>query len=157
MDKEQNINQEDQSQNKVKDVVNYVKEIDESVKNKLDAVDTKIEESNEILDKVANIGGLFLESQKVQAKSEVDLLRIQKNHETIHKHIDTEYKKQKQTMDKASDVVDVGLDNNNIEIIREGLAAMTATANHNPLADLKKSLDKDIDKDYLNDDFIIEI
>ena len=76
---------------------------------------------------------------------------------TINKHIDTEYKKQKQAMDKAENVIDSGLDSGNLDLVKMGLDSMTGFANHNPLADLKNHLDNQIEKDFDDDDFIIEI
>lgn len=157
IDKDQLMNRVDESLKKGKEIINYVENVDKLAEKHLNNFGSKIDQTNKLVDSVKDMGNTYLESQRIKSQAEVELTKIQRNHETINKHIDTEYKKQKQTMDKASDVVDDGLASNDIEKIREGLAAMTATANHNPMADLKRSLDEDIDQDYLDDDFIIEI
>lgn len=155
--KDQIITGVDKTLSKGKEIINYVENVDKMTKNQLNNLGSKMNQASKLVDNAKELGNVYLESQKIQSQTEVELTKIQKNHENINKHIDTEYKKQKQTMDKASDVVDDGLASNNIEKIREGLAAMTATANHNPMADLKRALDKDLEQDYLDDDFIIEI
>lgn len=146
--------------NKVKSTTEIVKAKD-NVENKVNATVTDFKDSVQsakaLVDQAKNLGDSLIESQRIKSKTEIELKRIEVAHQVINKNIDNEYKKQKQAMDKASDVVDAGLESDNIEKIRAGLEYMTITANHNPMADLKNKLDEDLEQDYLDDDFIIEI
>ena len=60
-------------------------------------------------------------------------------------------------MNKAEDVVDEGLKNGDIDLVRAGLDSMTGVANHNPMSDLKNHLDDQINNKFEDDDFMIEI
>lgn len=108
-------------------------------------------------DNLNQMGETFLESKRIHSQTILGLEKIKENHKTINKHIDTEYQKQKQTLDKAENVIDKGLDSGDIEMIKAGLYTMMGTANHNPLAELKNHLDNKIQKDFDDDDFMIEI
>lgn len=112
---------------------------------------------NTLTNTANNLGKNFVESEKIKSDTILGLEKIKQNHQTINKHIDTEYKKQKQAMDKAENVIDSGLDSGNLDLVKMGLDSMTGFANHNPLADLKNHLDNQIEKDFDDDDFIIEI
>lgn len=116
-----------------------------------------IEKSKEFVGNINDLQKTYLDSQKIKSDTILGLERIKQNHSTINKHIDTEYSKQKQAMDKAENVIDAGLVSGNLDYVKMGLESMTGVANHNPLADLKNSLDNQIAKDIEDDDFFIEI
>ncbi|WP_417236568.1 hypothetical protein [Bizionia paragorgiae] len=114
--------------------------------------------SGELIDKANDIGRTFIESKKIESETRLGLEKIRKNHDTIGEHIKTEYKKQKQQLDKAEEVIDDGLKSGNLAQIKLGLDAMTNVANHNPMTDLKNHLDNQIDENFdEDDDFVIEI
>jgi predicted RNA-binding protein with EMAP domain len=120
-------------------------------------VGNTINQSKELIGRLNDLKKTYLESEKIKSETKLGLERIKQNHSTINKHIDTEYKKQKQAMDKAGTVIDHGLESGDIELVKAGLDKMAGVANHNPLSDLKNHLDQKIDKDFEDDDFIIEI
>lgn len=156
-DKEKDIQKIDKVINAGNKLVENSANVLQNVGNGVDKIGAKINNAKSLVNEVKNLGATYVESQKIKSETILGLKKIEEDHKTINNHINKEYSKQIKQMDKASDVVDAGLASNDIEKIREGLAAMTATANHNPMADLKKSLDKDLEQDYLDDDFIIEI
>lgn len=116
-----------------------------------------INKSNEFIGNINELGKTFLESKKIQSETKLGLKKIEENHKTINNHINTEYKKQKQAMDKAENVIDSGLESGNIDMIKIGLDTISGIANHNPMTDLKNHLDNQIEKDFEDDDFTIEI
>ena len=125
--------------------------------NASDSISNSLNNANNLINNINNAGNVFLESQRINSQTALGLKKIEEDHKTINKSIDNEYSKQKQAMDKASDVVDDGLKGNDIEKIRLGLAAMSGVANHNPMADLKNALNKEINNNFDDDDFYIEI
>ncbi|WP_405296662.1 hypothetical protein [Algibacter sp. Ld11] len=167
--KEEKINNKlEQVQNKIdktiakgKDVVDNAKQGAEAITNITTGIQNTLNSANNLAQSVNGIKDTFIESQKIQAITEIELKKIQTNHQQVNRVITEEYGKQKQSMDKASDVVDAGLQDNDLDKIREGLNAMTNVANHNPMAELKKSMDKQLEenlnKDLDDDDFMIEI
>ena len=157
---------------------NNSKNLPQKIDNPLDRAEFIIENGKELTDRInstsSNVGNVlnqskeligsfnelkrtYLESEKIKSDTKLGLERIRQNHSTIHKHIDTEYKKQKQAMDKAANVIDRGLESGDIDLVRAGLDKLAGVANHNPLTDLKNHLDQKIEKDFEDDDFIIEI
>ena len=141
-----------------------VDEITQKVKNVTDNVNTTANNIGNTLNKFGqtannfnDLGKTIVESKKISSETKLGLKKIEENHKTINKHIDIEYKKQKQAMDKAENVIDSGLESGNIDLVKAGLDSMTGVANHNPMTDLKNHLDNKIEKDFEDDDFIIEI
>ncbi|WP_339659075.1 hypothetical protein [uncultured Polaribacter sp.] len=139
-------------------------EISQKIKNAADNINTTAKNVGNTLNKFSqtannfnDLGKTFVESKKIKAHTSLGLEKIKQNHQTINHHIDTEYKKQKQAMDKAENVIDSGLESGNIDLVKIGLDSMTGIANHNPMTDLKNHLDSQIEKDFEDDDFIIEI
>ena len=116
-----------------------------------------LDKSKELIGNINDLKKTYLESEKIKSDTTLGLEKIKQNHQTINKHIDTEYKKQKQAMDKAENVIDSGLDSGNLDLVKMGLDSMTGVANHNPMTDLKNHLDNQIEKDFKDDDFTIEI
>ncbi len=116
-----------------------------------------LNKSNELVTSVNNLGNIFLESQKISSQTILGLKKIEEDHKTINKSIDNEYIKQNQVLNTAANVVEDGLKNNDIDKIRLGLETMSGIANHNPMSDLKKALDKEINNNFDDDDFYIEI
>ncbi len=171
--KDENINKEinnklEQVQNKIdntiakgKNVVDTAKEGAEVITNITSKVKNTLDSANNLAQSVKGIKDSYLESQKIQATTAIELKKIQNKHQIVNRIITEEYGKQKQIMDKASNVVDVGLQDNDLDKIREGLNAMTNVANRNPMAELKISIDmqleENLNKDLDDDDFIIEI
>ena len=103
---------------------------------------------------------LFLEAKKIEAETRKDLAKIRSNHENVNRIITQEYGKQKLSMDKSSDVVDAGLESNDLDKIKAGLDAMTKVANHNPMDKLKTEMDEQLEKslkqDLDSDDFMLD-
>lgn len=116
-----------------------------------------LNKSNEVVTSVNNLGSIFLESQKISSQTTLGLKKIEEDHKTINKSIDNEYNKQNQVLNTAANVVEDGLKNNDIDKIRLGLETMSVIANHNPMSDLKNALDKEINNNFDDDDFYIEI
>lgn len=143
--------------NKADQLVQNGKALTNKISETASSVGNTINQSKELIGSFKDLKATFLESEKIKSDTKLGLERIRQNHSTINKHIDTEYKKQKQTMDKAGNVVDHGLESGNMDMIRAGLDTMAGVANHNPLTDLKNHLDQKIEKDFEDDDFIIEI
>lgn len=143
--------------NKTEQIVEKGKSFVDNVNSTANNLGGTIDKAKELIGGVQEFQKTYLETQKIKSDTILGLEKIKQNHQTINKHIDTEYKKQKQQMDKASDVVDAGLLSDDIEKIREGLNAMTNVANHNPMTDLKKHLDNQIKKDFNDDDFTIDV
>lgn len=127
------------------------------LENTVNSFSNSVNNVNDFVSNVGNLGNVFLESKKISSQTTLGLKTIEENHKTINKNIDNEYKKQNKLMKSASEVIDQGLSNNNIEYIREGLAAMIQVANHNPMADLKRNLDEKLNKNFEDDDFYLEI
>ncbi|NKI25395.1 hypothetical protein HCG49_02335 [Arenibacter sp. 6A1] len=121
----------------------------------------KAELVSKSLDKTAdaanNILKYSLESKKLASDTAIQFEKIKQNHYTINKNIDNEYEKQNRVIDTAEEVVQKGLEDNDFGLIKLGLEQMSGVANHNPMADLKNHLDNQIEKDFEDDDFIIEI
>jgi hypothetical protein len=103
------------------------------------------------------LGNTFLESQRINSQTTLELKKIEENHKTINKNIEFEYKKQKHAMDVANSVVDSGLKSNDLEKIKLGLEHLSGVANHNPVQHLKNALDKNLSENFDDDDFYIEI
>lgn len=124
-------------------------------KDALETTQKTLEE--ETLMTINTVSNNLVESQRIAAETTIRLKQIEEGHKTINNHIKNEYDKQKQTLNKASDVVDKGLESNDLDIIKAGLETMSNVANHNPVADLKRSLETNIEKSFDDDDFMIEI
>lgn len=161
-------NELEQIQNKIDKTITKGENIVDSVKQGGEVIieinsefQNTLNNANNLAQSVNGVKDSFIESKKIQASTEIKLKEIQSNHQKANRIITEEYGKQKQQMNKASDVVDAGLQQNDLEKIREGLNAMTSVANHNPMDQLKKSMDKklkeNLNKDLNDDDFIIEI
>lgn len=142
---------------KVNETLKKGEQIIQKGKSLVDNINTTSNNIGIAANNLNQMGETYLESKRINSQTELGLEKIKENHRTINKHIDTEYKKQKQTLDKAENVIDKGLDSGDIEMIKVGLNTMMGTANHNPLEDLKNHLNDKIQKDFDDDDFIIEI
>jgi hypothetical protein len=140
----------DKFSQKVKDVTDNMNAAARNVGNTLNKIGQTANNFNDL-------GKTFVESKKIKSDTALGLEKIKQNHKTINKHIDIEYNKQKQAMDKAENVIDSGLESGNIDLVKIGLNSMTGVANHNPMTDLKNHLDNQIEKDFEDDDFTIEI
>ena len=116
-----------------------------------------LNKSNEVVTTVNNLGSIFLESQKISSQTTLGLKKIEEDHKTINNSITNEYNKQNQVLNTAANVVEDGLKNNDIDKIRLGLETMSVIANHNPMSNLKNALDKEINNNFDDDDFYIEI
>lgn len=143
--------------NKAEQIVENGKALTNKINSTASNIGKTINQSKELVGSLNDLKRTYLESEKIKSDTKLGLERIKQNHSTIHKHIDTEYKKQKQAMDKAGNVIDRGLESGDIDLVRAGLDKMAGVANHNPLTDLKNHLDQKIEKDFDDDDFIIEI
>lgn len=142
---------------KVNDTLKKGEQIIQQGRSLMDHINATSNNIGNAANNLNQVGETYLESKRISSETALGLEKINENHKTINKHIDTEYKKQKQTLDKAENVIDKGLDSGDIELIKVGLNTMMGTANHNPMADLKNHLDDKIQKDFDDDDFIIEI
>ena len=142
---------------KKQQIIKSGKSLIDNVNSTANNLGTTLDKSKELIGNLNDLKKTYLESEKIKADTAVGLEKIKRNHQTINKHIDTEYKKQKQAMDKAENVIDSGLESGNIDLVKAGLDSMTGVANHNPMTDLKNHLDNQIEKDFEDDDFIIEI
>lgn len=147
----------DQKLNEREKIIQKGKETVEGFNELISTTNNTIGQVKNLTDSVNNIAGNFLESQKIQSETRLGLKKIEENHKTINKHIDTEYKKQSQTLNKAEDAIDKGLESDNIDLVKAGLETMSGVANHNPMVDLKNHLDSQVNKNFNDDDFIIEI
>lgn len=143
--------------NKAEQIIERGKSLSENINSTANNLGSTIDKSKELIGNVNDLQKTYLESKKIASDTTLGLEKIKQNHQTINKHIDTEYKKQKQAMDKAENVIDAGLESGNIDLIKTGLDSMTGVANHNPMTDLKNHLDNQIEKDFEDDDFTIEI
>lgn len=159
--------EENNSKNLPQKIENPLKRAEQIVQNGKDLTDkinatasnvgNTINQSKELIGSFNDLKRTYLEAEKIKSDTKLGLERIRQNHSTINKHIDTEYKKQKQTMDKAGTVIDRGLESGDIDLVRAGLDKMAGVANHNPLTDLKNHLDQKNEQDFEDDDFTIEI
>lgn len=149
----------DNSIKRGKEVVALTKEGAREVIKVTDNIQNTLNSATGLTRSVTGIKDSFIESQKIQAKTKVELDKIRSNHQNINRIMSEEYGKQKEAMDKASDVVDNGLATDNINKIREGLNAMTNVANHNPMEKIKTELDKKLERNLnqdFDDDFTLE-
>ncbi|TXD81868.1 hypothetical protein ESY86_16725 [Subsaximicrobium wynnwilliamsii] len=149
----------DNTLEKSKEVVNIAKEGTQMVSEVTNNIQDTFNKANNLFQGVKGLKDSFMESQKLQAQTEIELLKIRSEHQQMNRIITEEYGKQKQSMDKASDVVDAGLESNDINKIREGLTAMTNVANHNPMENHKKALDNELERNLnqdFDDDFTLE-
>ena len=115
------------------------------------------EVKNNLINSANNISNSVLESRKLEANTRIELEKIHSNHLTLNNHINKEYKKQKRAMNKASDVIDHGLEKDNLDIIALGLQSLTNVANTNPMANLFNKIEGELSKNIDDDDFMIEI
>ncbi|MCL8007603.1 hypothetical protein M8845_09220 [Gelidibacter japonicus] len=142
----------DNSLNKGKEIINTAKEGVIAANQVTSNIQDTFNKAGNLLQGVTGLKDSFIESKKIQAQTEIDLQKIRSNHLNVNRIISEEYGKQKVSMDKASEVVDAGLESNDIAKIREGLNAMTNVANHNPMEKLKTELDQELERN-LNQDF----
>jgi len=142
---------------KSEQIIKRGKSLAENVKSTANNLGATLDKSKELIGNINDLKKTYLESERIKSDTTLGLEKIKQNHQTINKHIDTEYKKQKQAMDKAENVIDSGLESGNIDLVKAGLDSMTGVANHNPMTNLKNHLDNQIEKDFEDDDFIIEI
>lgn len=142
---------------KANNLLDSAKDGVERVNNFSDSVSNTLNNTQDLMSNIGNLGKTYLESQKLAAQTQVELVRIGNEHKRITKIIDNEYNKQNKALDKASDVVDAGLLNNDLNLIGLGLASMGNVANHNPFADLQNSFNKELSDKFDDDDFSIEI
>jgi hypothetical protein len=142
---------------KTQQIIKSGKSLADNVNSTANNLGATLDKSKELIGNINDLKKTYLESEKIKADTALGLEKIKQNHQTIIKHIDTEYKKQKHGMDVAERVVDSGLESGDIDLIKAGLDKMTGIANHNPMTDLKNHLDNQIEKDFEDDDFIIEI
>lgn len=142
---------------KTEQIIIKGKSLTENVNSTANNLGLTIDKSKELIGNFNDLKKTYLESERIKSETTLGLEKIKQNHQTINKHIDTEYKKQKQAMDKAESVIDSGLESGNIDLVKAGLDSMTGVANHNPMTDLKNHLDNQIEKDFEDDDFTIEI
>lgn len=143
--------------NKAEQIIEKGKSFVGDINSTVNNLGHSISKSKELIGNINDLRKTFLESEKIKSETIIGLEKIKQNHQTINKHIDTEYKKQKQAMDKAENVIDFGLESGNIDLVKIGLDSMTGVANHNPMIDLKNHLDNQTEKDFEDDDFTIEI
>lgn len=143
--------------NKTEQIIKDGKSFVDNVNSTSSNLKQTINRSKELISGINDLKETYIETEKIKSNTTLGLEKIKQNHLTINKHIDTEYKKQKQVMDKAGNVIDSGLESANIDLVKVGLDSMTGVANHNPMTDLKNHLDSEIEKDFNDDDFIIEI
>lgn len=113
----------------------------------------KREITKKIVENAPAIMENVLSSMNTAIQSSKELEIVKQQFQQTNKLIDEEYKKQHKAMDKASEVVDAGLKDNDFNKIALGLGSMTNIANHNPFENLQKN----IKKTKKDDDFIIEI
>ena len=142
---------------KTEQIIKSGKSFADNVNSTANNLGLTLDKSKELIGNINDLNKTYLESEKIKSDTTLGLEKIKQNHQTINKHIDTEYKKQKQAMDKAENVIDSGLDSGNLDLVKMGLDSMTGVANHNPMTDLKNHLDNQIEKDFEDDDFTIEI
>ena len=142
---------------KTEQIIKSGKSFADNVNSTANNLGLTLDKSKELIGNINDLKKTYLESEKIKSETTLGLEKIKQNHQTINKHIDTEYKKQKQAMDKAENVIDSGLDSGNLDLVKMGLDSMTGVANHNPMTDLKNHLDNQIEKDFEDDDFTIEI
>lgn len=142
---------------KAEQIIKSGKSLADNVNSTANNLGLTLDKSKELVGNLNDLKKTYLESEKIKSDTTLGLEKIKQNHQTINKHIDTEYKKQKQAMDKAENVIDSGLDSGNLDLVKMGLDSMTGVANHNPMTDLKNHLDNQIEKDFDDDDFTIEI
>lgn len=143
--------------NRAEQIVENGKALTDKINSTANNIGNTINQSKELIGSFSDLKRTYLESEKIKSDTKLGLERIRQNHSTINNHINTEYKKQKQAMDKAGNVIDHGLESGNIDLVRAGLDKVAGVANHNPLTDLKNHLDQKIEKDFEDDDFTIEI
>ncbi|WP_178985638.1 hypothetical protein [Winogradskyella helgolandensis] len=142
---------------KTEQIIKSGKSFADNVNSTANNLGLTLDKSKELIGNINDLKKTYLESEKIKSDTTLGLEKIKQNHQTINKHIDIEYKKQKQAMDKAENVIDSGLDSGNLDLVKMGLDSMTGVANHNPMTDLKNHLDNQIVNDFDDDDFIIEI
>ncbi|MBE7628497.1 hypothetical protein [Tenacibaculum piscium] len=158
MDNKNNNNSNTDSKNitRLKNGLAKVEKVNLDIQNTANQLSGLANNGQQLAGTLSDVQKMHFESQKLKAQTHVELERIDKQYDTINKHIDTEYSKQSRAMDKSEEVIDKGLAEGNLDYIREGLNSMVNVANHNPMADLKKTLDKQIEN-FDDDDFTIEI
>lgn len=138
-------------------IIKNGKSLVHSVNSTANNLSQTITKSKELVGNINDLQKTFIESQKIKSYTTIGLEKIKQSHHTINRHIDNEYSKQNRAMDSAENVIGVGLASGDIDLVKLGLDTMTGVANHNPVTDLKNSLDNNIEKDIEDDDFFIEI
>lgn len=142
---------------KANDFVDNAKDSLERVNNLNGSLTNTLNTANDLVNNVNNIGNVYLESKKIAAQTKVELARVENEHKARTNVINKAYDKQFLEMDKAGQVVDKGLIDNNLDMIALGLSSMTTVANHNPFADFQNSVNKELSDKFDDDDFCIEI
>ncbi|MCG8182710.1 hypothetical protein [Tenacibaculum piscium] len=158
MDNKNNNNSNTDSKNitRLKNGLAKVEKVNLDIQNTANQLSSLANNGQQFAGILSGIQKTHLESQKLKAQTDKELKRIDKQYDTINKHIDTEYSKQSRLMDQSERVIDKGLEEGNLDYVLGGLNSMVNVANHNPMADLKKTLDKQIEN-FDDDDFTIEI
>lgn len=129
----------------------------DSVNNLNGSLTNTLNTANNLVNSVNNIGNVYLESKKIAAQTKVELAKVAGEHTLRTNVINKVYDKQFSAMDKAGEVVDKGLVDNNLDMIALGLSKMTDVANHNPFANFQNSVNKELSDKFDDDDFCIEI
>ena len=131
---------------------------------KMKNVFRKVEKGGEIYSKAVDGTTKLVEAKRdievIKAQTKIELSKIDKAHEVNMAIINNEYGKQAKGMDIAENIVNKGLEDDDLNKIALGLHTITDIANHNPLEKFQKNLDndlKELNKGMDDEDYIIEI
>ncbi|QZT37928.1 hypothetical protein K5X82_03265 [Halosquirtibacter xylanolyticus] len=97
--------------------------------------------------------GDYLKSQKNNHDHQQKMTSILSSHHENMVQIEKKYDQQNMVLDKSFDVIDRGLEDNNIALVAEGLKSSTQIAMSNPFEKELEALDRAID----DPDALIEI
>lgn len=139
---------------------NTANSLKETAKSVFQTVQKSGEVYSELMDRTTRLVETKRDIELIKAKTEIELSRIDKSHETNMALIKNEYGKQAKAMSIAENVVAKGLEDDDLNKIALGLQNVTGIANHNPFENFQKNLDndlKELNRGMDDDDYIIEI
>jgi len=91
--------------------------------------------------------------ESIKAQKEIKLEQIRTQREILENYFEKVFAERKEIFKKEFEILDKGLETNNLELIQISLSSIIDLAKESPLAQVKKTLD-----DFYNDDVnMIEI
>jgi len=69
----------------------------------------------------------------IEAQKEVELKKLKKQRKVLEQYLEETFSERKMVITKMFDVLDKGIDSNNLELIQQSLASIVAIAKESPL------------------------